>query len=140
MTEDEFRTVIQASWKAMPRAFRDASRDVVIQVVDHADAETLGELGMADPMNLLGLYRGIGMPFKSVDHGAQEPDMVFLYRVPIISYAHETGQSIDAVITHVFVHEIGHHMGFSDDDMARIELEPDELDEQKGCGRRPDRS
>lgn len=76
-------------------------------------------------MGLLGLYHGIGLPFKSVLHSGGGPDMIFLYRLPILNYARQTGDAIDAVIRHVYIHEIGHHFGFSDADMEAIEQETD---------------
>lgn len=105
----------------MPHTFREAVGNLVIQVQDTADEETLTALGIDHPYGLLGLYRGVGLPFKSVHDISDGPDMVFLYRLPIISYARSTGELLEDVIAHVLIHEIGHHFGFSDEDMEEIE-------------------
>jgi predicted Zn-dependent protease with MMP-like domain len=69
----------------------------------------------------LGLYRGLALPQQSVASPRTQMDMVFLYRRPILDYWCETGEDLAAVVRHVLIHEIGHHLGFSDDDMERIE-------------------
>ena len=79
--------------------------------------------GIESPFDLLGLYSGIDLARKSVSDVATVPDMVFLYRRPILDYWAEHEESLGAIITHVLVHEIGHHFGLSDDDMERIEAE-----------------
>jgi predicted Zn-dependent protease with MMP-like domain len=121
MTEAEFTEIAQQTWDSLPKEFRAAVGNLVTQVRDYADGETLGALGIDHPMGLLGLYHGIGLPFKSVLQSGAGPDMIFLYRLPILNYARQTGEAIDAVIRHVYIHEIGHHFGFSDDDMEAIE-------------------
>ena len=94
---------------------------VVIRVEEFPDAETEDDMGLESPFDILGLYRGVALPRKSVLDTRAEPDMIFLYRRPILDYWCETGEDLFDLVRHVLVHEIGHHFGFSDDDMERIE-------------------
>jgi len=125
MTEAEFIEIAQQTWDSLPEEFRAAVGNLVTQVRDFADGETLDALGIDHPMGLLGLYHGVGLPFKSVLQTGAGPDMIFLYRLPILNYARQTGEAVDAVIRHVYIHEIGHHFGFSDADMDNIERDAD---------------
>jgi predicted Zn-dependent protease with MMP-like domain len=120
-TPEEFEIAAQAIWDGLPRQFRKALDNVTLQVADFADAETLEAVRIRDPRDLLGLYQGAGLPFKSVWDPGSLPDRIFLYRIPIIDYARRNGERVDRVIRHVLIHEIGHHFGFSDADMAWIE-------------------
>jgi predicted Zn-dependent protease with MMP-like domain len=81
----------------------------------------LDEMGIDSELELMGLFQGVGLPFQSDSEPQQMPNMVWLYRVPILLYWSEHDESLGAVITHVLVHEIGHHFGLSDDDMEDIE-------------------
>ncbi len=120
-TDEEFLVTAQAIWDGLPERFRKVLSDVSVQVVDFADPETLKAVSVTDPYNLLGLYHGVGLPSKSVWDSVRLPDRIFLYRIPILSYADRNGELVDSVIRHVLIHEIGHHFGFSDADMALIE-------------------
>ena len=101
--------------------FLDVCRDLVIRVEDFALDEVLDELDIEDPFDLMGLYQGLSLDKKSSLDIAREPDMVFLYRRAILDYWVESGETLGEIITHVLVHEIGHHFGFSDEDMEEIE-------------------
>ena len=94
---------------------------LVIRVEEFPDEETEDEMGLESPFDILGLYRGVALPHQSVSNPRTEIDMVFLYRRPILDYWCETGEDLAAVVRHVLIHEIGHHLGFSDEDMERIE-------------------
>lgn len=118
---DEFADIADTAYARLPKMFRDMCGDVVMRVMDWPDAETLQALGIDSRYGLLGLYQGVSLDRKSTLDTQGLPDMVFLYRRPILQYAAEEGDSPQAVITHVLVHEIGHHFGLSDDDMERIE-------------------
>lgn len=120
-TRDDFEQAAQGVWDALPEHFRKPAGNISIQIADYADWETLDAMRIRDPYDLLGLYHGIGLPYKSVSDLPRAPDMIFLYRIPILGYAHRYRQPVDAVIRHVLIHEIGHHFGFSDADMAAIE-------------------
>ncbi|MDB5408084.1 MAG: Possibl zinc metallo-peptidase [Rhodospirillales bacterium] len=96
---------------------------VVLRVEDFPDEETEAEMGIESPFDLLGLYRGVALPNKSVFATAPEIDMIFLYRRPMLDYWCETGEDLAHIVRHVLIHEIGHHFGFSDDDMERLENE-----------------
>lgn len=120
-TAAQFETVAQDVWDGLPAQFRDIVGNLVIQVRDIADRETLRSMRIDDAFDLLGLYHGIGLPFKSTQDVPSGPDMIFLYRRPILAYALAEGEAIESVIRHVLIHEIGHHFGFSDDDMDAIE-------------------
>ena len=118
---DAFRKLAEDAYAALPAAFRDMCGDVVVQVLDFADRETLDSMGIDSPYELLGLYHGVSLNHKSVLDVPTGPDMVFLYREPILLYSREEGDAVADVVTHVLVHEIGHHFGLSDDDMEEIE-------------------
>jgi predicted Zn-dependent protease with MMP-like domain len=96
---------------------------VVIRVEEFPDEETEVAMGLESPFDILGLYRGVALPHKSIGDPRPDLDMVFLYRRPILDYWCETGEDLMRVVRHVLIHEIGHHFGFSDEDMARIEAE-----------------
>ena len=105
----------------IPELFKRELGPVVIRVDDFPDEETEAETGLDSPFDLLGLYRGAPLPRRSVSDPRPAIDMIFLYRRPILDYWCETGEDLFAVVRHVLIHEIGHHFGFSDADMARIE-------------------
>ena len=95
---------------------------LVIRVEDFPDDETLAEMGLDSPFDLLGLFRGIGLAQDSaVPQTGQFPNMIWLYRRPILDYWAEHEETLGHLVTHVLVHEIGHHFGLSDDDMEAIE-------------------
>ncbi|WP_439634649.1 metallopeptidase family protein [Glycocaulis sp.] len=120
-SEADFLDMAEAAFASLPEPFRQLCGNVVIQIADFADEETLIALEMENPYELTGLYHGVDLTEKSVmDPGM--PDHVFLYRLPILLEWCERGDvALDDLITHVLVHEIGHHFGLSDDDMHAIE-------------------
>ena len=105
----------------LPRQFTDLLGPVVIRVDEFPDAETEAAMRLDSPFDLLGLYRGVALPLKSVSDPRPDVDMIFLYRRPILDYWCDSGEELFAIVRHVLIHEIGHHFGFSDDDMERIE-------------------
>ncbi|MEM9496260.1 MAG: metallopeptidase family protein [Pseudomonadota bacterium] len=119
---EEFAVLVAAAYEKLPASFRALCGDVVIHTADFADRDALDDLGIDDPMELSGLYEGIALTKKSVTDPPAIPARVHLYRKPIIAEAVERGdRSLKALVTHVLVHEIGHHFGLSDEDMHRIE-------------------
>jgi predicted Zn-dependent protease with MMP-like domain len=111
--------------KLIPDMLRDKARDVVIRVEDFPDAEVERDMGLESPFDLLGLYQGVPFGARSVSDAPQALDMIFLYRRPLLDYWCETGEELAFLVRHVLIHEIGHHFGFSDEDMERIEAEAD---------------
>jgi predicted Zn-dependent protease with MMP-like domain len=97
--------------------------NVVLRVDEFPDEEVEEEMGLESPFDILGLYRGVSLPHKSVSSTRVEADMVFLYRRPILDYWCETGEDLYQLVRNVLIHEIGHHFGFSDDDMERLEAD-----------------
>jgi len=116
-----FEELAAQAWQRLPREFRDLTRDVVIRVEEFPTDEVLRELGLDSPFDLMGLYHGISLEKKSVMDPLRMPDMVFLYRRPLLDYWAEGTEPLGRLVTHVLVHEIGHHFGLSDADMERIE-------------------
>jgi predicted Zn-dependent protease with MMP-like domain len=109
----------------IPDELRRHVVNVVIQVEDFPDDEIAAEMELESPFDLLGLYSGVSLDHKSVTDGSAIPDMVFLYRRPILDYWCESGETLPHIVRHVLIHEIGHYFGFSDADMERIEQEAD---------------
>ena len=108
-----------AAIRRLPQAFCVHLEDVVLRIEEFADEDVLKELGIEDPFDLSGLYSGrpVGEPAAS----GELPAMIHLYRRPLLDEWAETGVSLEELVTHVIVHEVGHHFGFSDEDMHAIE-------------------
>lgn len=119
-TLEDFEQMAQSAWEKIPHAFRAIAGDLVIRVEDFASDDLLSELGIDDPFELTGLYQGLSVAEQSVQDAAREPDMVFLYRRAILDEWAGGGEELGHLIAHVLIHEIGHHFGFSDDDMDAI--------------------
>lgn len=109
----------------IPEALRRHAGDVVIRVEDFPDDEVAAEMELESPFDLLGLYQGVSLDRRSISDTPSNLDMIFLYRRPILDYWCESGETLPRLVRHVLIHEIGHHFGLSDEDMARIEDEAD---------------
>lgn len=105
----------------IPELFKRELGPIVIRVEELPDEETEAEMDLDSPFDLLGLYRGAPLPRRSVSDPQPAIDMIFLYRRSILDYWCESGEDLFVVVRHVLIHEIGHHFGFSDDDMERVE-------------------
>ena len=107
----------------LPPLFRAHVRNVVIKVEDFPDEETERDMELESPYDLLGLYRGVPVGHSSeLGPPRQDVDMIFLYRAPLLHYWCETGEPLDDIVRNTLIHEIGHHFGYSDDDMDAIEF------------------
>ena len=121
----ELETMAHQIFERLPKRFRDLCEGVIIRVDDFPTDEVLDEMEAETEFDLLGLFQGTGLPHQSVQDIARLPNMVWLYRRPILEYWAEHEEALGDVVRHVLIHEIGHHFGLSDDDMADIEAEAD---------------
>jgi predicted Zn-dependent protease with MMP-like domain len=121
----DFEILATAVHRALPRKFRALCEDLVIRIEDFATDEVLDEMNIDDPFDLLGLFQGVGLPFRAESAPTHMPNLIWLYRRPILDYWSDHEESLGAVVAHVLVHEIGHHFGLSDDDMEAIEADAD---------------
>ena len=119
----ELEAIADAAYSRLPARFRALTGDLLIRVEDFPDDEVLNSVGIQSPFDLLGLYSGTDLARKSVTDVSSMPDIVLLYRRPILDYWADHEETLGAILTHVLVHEIGHHFGLSDADMQRIEAE-----------------
>jgi predicted Zn-dependent protease with MMP-like domain len=117
----EFEVIATEAFRRLPQRFRDKCEGVVIRVEDYPTDEVLDSMGIESELELMGLFQGVGLPFQAESAPVQMPNMVWLYRVPILLYWAEHDETLGAIITHVLVHEIGHHFGLSDHDIEDIE-------------------
>jgi predicted Zn-dependent protease with MMP-like domain len=120
-TLGEIETLAERALETIPRELTAQLGPLVIRVEEFPDEETEEAMELESPFDILGLYRGVALPHKSVGDPSAHIDMVFLYRRPILDYWCESGEDLSDVVRHVLIHEIGHHFGFSDDEMERIE-------------------
>jgi predicted Zn-dependent protease with MMP-like domain len=119
----EFEQLAAEAWGRLPQEFCTLCEGVVIRIEDFATDEVLNSLGIETPFDLMGLYQGVSLDRKSVMDSGREPDMVFLYRRAILDYWAEGDETLGGLVTHVLVHEIGHHFGLSDADMEALEAQ-----------------
>jgi len=118
----DIEALADAAFAQLPESFRSRCEGLVIRVDDFPDDETLDEMGAQSEFDLLGLFRGRGLPDRgAIGETGEMPNMIWLYRRPLLDFWCEGEDTLAAVITHVLVHEIGHHFGLSDADMEKIE-------------------
>ncbi|MGY4232766.1 putative Zn-dependent protease with MMP-like domain [Bradyrhizobium sp. USDA 4449] len=119
----EMETTAHEIFERLPAEFRRLCEGLIIRVDDFPTEEVLDEMDCESEFDLLGLFQGVGLPQQSLGDVARLPNMVWLYRRPILDYWAEHDESLGHVVRHVLIHEIGHHFGLSDDDMAAIEAQ-----------------
>ena len=119
---DDLAALAEAAFAALPEAFRKMTGDVIFRVDDFAEKDVLDELGIEDAFELTGLYQGVDIGRRTVFDPSPQASMIFLYRRPILDEWVDRGDvTLAELVTHVLVHEIGHHFGLSDDDIHAIE-------------------
>jgi predicted Zn-dependent protease with MMP-like domain len=118
---DEIGAIARRSVDALPSPFRESLGDIVLLVDEFADDATLDSLGIEDPFELSGVYEGIPLTERSVDHSGTLPERVRLFRRSILDEWAAGGETLEHLVAHVLIHEIGHHFGLSDDDMHALE-------------------
>ncbi|WP_374619781.1 metallopeptidase family protein [Devosia sp.] len=121
---DDFEEIAAAAFAALPEEFRALAGNVPCVVAEFPDEDTIREMELESEFDILGLFRGVGLPQGgALPHTGQMPNQVWLYRRPILDYwaESEDGETLGEIVTHVLVHEIGHHFGFSDEDMEALE-------------------
>ncbi len=120
----DIQAIAEAEIAAIPRAVRRQAGNIAVQVVDFPDQEVCEAMELETPFDLLGLYMGEALTERSVSAPASEPDMVQLYRRPLLDYWCESEAMLADVVRYVLIHEIGHHFGYSDDEMDALQGEP----------------
>lgn len=111
----------KAALRLLPEELKPYTGDVVILTQEFPDDDVCREMELESPYDILGLYQGTSLADKQIESSGNMPDMVFIYRRPILDYWCETGEDLGHVVRHVLIHEIGHHFGFSDETMEAIE-------------------
>ncbi len=123
----EFEIIASAAYAGLPENFRALCEGIVIRIDDFPDEDVVRDMELESPFEILGLFTGIGLSQDgAIEETGRLPNTVHLYRRPILDYWAEHDETLGAIITHVLVHEIGHHFGLSDEDMERIEAAADE--------------
>ena len=117
----DFEMLAAAAFEALPAEFRVLAGDIQIRVADFPDTDVIEDMKLASEFDILGLFQGIGLAHGGAAETGRLPNMVWLYRRPILDYWAEHEDSLGAIVTHVLVHEIGHHFGLSDADMEAVE-------------------
>jgi predicted Zn-dependent protease with MMP-like domain len=124
-TADDIADLAERALAAIPASLAEHVRGVAISVEELPDDETLKELGIESAWELTGLYQGTPLTERSVGDIARQPDLIFLYRQPILLEWIETGEDLYRLVRNVLVHEVAHHFGFSDADIEALEQEMD---------------
>ena len=117
----DIEALAQAAVERLPLLFRQHLASLILRVEDFPDETVMAEMDLETPWDLLGLYWGRHVGMKGDEPSGALPDMIFLYRRPLLDLWAEGDESLEGLVTHVLVHEVGHHFGLSDDDMAAIE-------------------
>src|SRR4051794_21203983 len=118
---DEIEAIARAALTALPAPFSDSLGEVVLLVEEFADDATLDAMGIDDPFELSGLYEGVPLTERSVDQSGTLPETIRLFRRPILDEWADGVDTLEHLVAHVMVHEIGHHFGLSDEDMHALE-------------------
>jgi predicted Zn-dependent protease with MMP-like domain len=121
----EMEAMAHDIFQRLPQRFRELCGGVILRVDDFPTEEVLDEMDAESEFDLLGLFQGTGLPHQSNADVARLPNMIWLYRRPILDYWAEHDETLGHIVRHVLIHEIGHHFGLSDDDMTAIEADAD---------------
>ena len=122
-TLDEIDAIARIALADLPEPFAAHLGEIVLKVEEVADEELLAEMGIEHPLDLTGLYEGIPIGERSVEHSGTLPDRIRLFRRAILEEWIEEGESLEHLVRHILIHEVGHHFGYSDDDMHALEEE-----------------
>ena len=118
----EIEEMARATLEGLPRHFSEYLGDILLQIEDYADAETLAAVGLTHREELSGIYEGIPLQLKSIEQSGTLPDRIRLFRMPILAEWQDRGDiTLERLVAHVTIHEVGHHFGLSDDDMHALE-------------------
>jgi predicted Zn-dependent protease with MMP-like domain len=120
-TENDIDEIARRTLERLPPPFSESLRDIVLLVEPVADLETARRVGLTHPMQLSGLYEGISLDRQSVGHSGTLPERITLYSQPILAEWRSTPVGLEQLVSHIVIHEVGHHFGFSDDDMHALE-------------------
>jgi len=118
---DEIEAIARRTLDALPAPFAASLPDIVLRVEEFADDATLAEMEIDDPFDLTGLYEGVPLTERSVDQSGTLPERVRLFRRPILDEWAGGTDTLEHLVAHVVIHEVGHHFGLSDDDMHALE-------------------
>ena len=118
---DDIEAIARDTLRRLPEPFSESIGDIVLLVHDFADDDTLRAMGMDDPFELSGLYEGIPLTERSVEQSGTLPERIFLYRRPILDEWAAGEETLEHLVAHVLIHEVGHHFGLSDDDIHALE-------------------
>jgi predicted Zn-dependent protease with MMP-like domain len=120
---DEIEAIARAALERLPEPFASSLGDIVLLVRDFAEDATLAEMGIDEPFDLTGLYEGIPLTQRSVEESGTLPERIFLFRRPILDEWATGEDTLEHLVAHVLIHEVGHHFGLSDDDIHALEAE-----------------
>lgn len=120
---DDIDSIARRTLGRLPSPFAETLRDIVLMVEPIADVETARRLGLHHPMQLSGLYEGVSLNHQSVEQSGTLPERITLFARPILAEWRSTAVSLDQLVAHIVIHEVGHHFGFSDEDMHALERE-----------------
>ena len=124
---DTFTAIAEAAFAALPEEIRQLTGEVQITISDWPEPDAMRAVGVSHPLDLLGLFEGYGLAeYGALPQTGSFPNRIHLYREPILRFTREGPDTLEEVIRHVLVHEIGHHFGLSDDDMYAIDDAPDD--------------
>ena len=123
---EEMAEIAEEALAALPEPFLRHLKNVAIRVEEFADDRTLAEMGIDNPFDLTGLYHGVPLIHQSVSDVRAMPEMIYLYRQPILAEWCEGDEELARLVRHVLIHEIGHHFGYSDEELEAIEASADE--------------
>lgn len=118
---DHIEAIARRTLDRLPSPFSESLGEIVLLIEELADPATARSVGLRHPMQLSGLYEGISLDRQSVSHSGTLPERITLYRRPIIAEWQSSRVSLDQLVSHIVIHEVGHHFGFSDDDMHALE-------------------
>ena len=118
---DEIEAIARQALNALPEPFARSLGDIVLLIEDFADEETLDAMGIEDPFDLTGIYEGVPLTERSVEQSGTLPERVRLFRRPILDEWAAGNDTLEHLVAHVLIHEVGHHFGLSDEDMHALE-------------------